>query len=287
MRCCSVADNDVADVPPLGPPSRAEFDALTSRVDAMEISARRPATSPEAAADRVATLDRDQRASRARSSVVTIANPLLHMGLPTYMATSLTQVEDALLHRDIALHAGDDDIARDLEERAAGLACIALTRAADDLQFPPDVPMDQPYIDFLHGGEGLQLEMSTFADQEVHLLGLVGLSRELAVKHFDAALDAFRLSTLAISTEEDVRTALKAGADTACSLHELLAQGRRAAEGTRRRRRRLRRVLVALGGGVIAVANSFAVPLIGPVAVGVSMVLGSGAAGAAANVFED
>jgi hypothetical protein len=129
--------------------------------------------------------------------------------------------------------------------------------------------------------------MATFHTQEVHLLRLAGLSQELAVKHVDGALEAFRLSPISICSVEDLQKALEAGANAACGTQELLVRARRAAEETRRRRRRLRRVLTALGGTVIAVANSLAVPLIGPVAVGVSMVLGAGAAGAAANIFED
>jgi len=271
------------------PPSRAEFDALSRRVDAMEIEARRLATSPEAADDRIAALDREQRASRVQAPAVSLASPLLHMGLPAYLAASLSQVEDALLHRDVALQAGDDDIARGLEEQAAGLACVALTRAADDLQMPPDVKLKRSYSNFLRTGvPGPQMpDMARFHDQEVHLLRLIGLSQELAVKHVDGALDAFRRSTISIRTEQDVRKALQTGADAACSTHELLVQARRVAEGTRRRRRRLRRVLVALGGAAIAVADPLAIPLIGPVAVGISVVLGAGAAGAAANVFED
>jgi hypothetical protein len=217
-----------------------------------------------------------------------LANPLLHMGLAAYLAASLSQVEDALLHRDVALHAGDDDIARDLEERAAGLACVALTRATDEFQIPPDVAMEQSYGNFLRTGGGLpQVTMATFHTQEIHLLRLAGLSQELAAKHVDGALEAFLLSPVSISTAEELQKALDAGANAACGTHELLVRARRAAEGARRRRRRLRRVLTALGGTAIVVANSLAVPLIGPVAVGVSLVLGGGAAGAAANVFED
>lgn len=281
-------DNDVTNVAPVGPPpSRAEFDALSRRLNAMETEMRRIATFSAESGDRTTTLDPDWQDTPPRSGVVSLANPLLHMGLPAYMAASLAQVEDALLHRDVALHVGDNDIARDFEEQAAGLACVALTRAADELQVPADVPMDQSYSNFLRTGQGASLDMSTFRNQEVHLLRLTGLSQELAVKHIEAAFETFRLSTISIVTEEDARRALKAGADAACATHELLAQGRRAAVATRRRRLRLRRVLVALGGAVIAVANPLAVPLIGPLAVGVSVVLGSGAAGAAASVFED
>lgn len=225
------------------------------------------------------------------SGGASLANPLLHMGLAAYLAASLSQVEDALLHRDVALHAGDDNIARDLEERAAGLACVALTRATDEFQIPPDVSMDQSYGNFLRMGESPspipQVTMATFHTQEVHLLRLAGLSQELAARHVDGALEAFRLSPISICSGEELQKALEAGANAACGTHELLVRARRAAEGTRRRRRRLRRVLTALGGTLITVANSLAVPLIGPVAVGVSMVLGAGAAGAAANIFED
>jgi len=220
-----------------------------------------------------------------------LANPLLHMGLAAYLAASLSQVEDALLNRDVAMHAGDDDIARDLEERAAGLACVALTRAADEFQFPADVSMEQSYSNFLRTGDtqapGPVVTMDTFRTQEIHLLRLAGLSQELAARHFDGALDAFRLSPISIHSAEELQKALEAGANAACGTHELLVQSRRAAEGARRRRRRLRRVLTALGGTAITVADSLAVPLIGPVAVGISMVLGAGAAGAAANIFED
>jgi hypothetical protein len=283
-----VPGNDVTNVPPVGPPpSRAEFDALSSRLNALETETRRIATFSAETGDRTATLDPGQEDTRSRSGVVSLANPLLHMGLPAYMAASLAQVEDALLHRDVALHVGDNDIARDFEEQAAGLACVALTRAADELQVPADVPMGQSYSNFLRTGQGEPLDMLTFRDQEVHLLRLTGLSQDLAVKHFETALETFRLSNISIATEEDARKALKAGADAACATHELLAQARRTAVATRRRRQRLRRVLVALGGAVIAVANPLAIPLIGPVAVGVSVVLGSGAAGAVAAVFED
>lgn len=272
-------------------PSRAEFDALTSRIDAIEAAAKRPAPASEATGDRTAALDNDQRQSRSRRGTVSIADPLLHMSLPAYMAVSLMQAEDALLHREVALHAGDDDVARDLEERAAGLACVALTRATDELQVPAGVLVDQSYSTLLRIGQVTptlaQLDMPTFRDQEIHLLRLVGLSQELAAKHYDEAFETFRLSTISIGTEDEARKALKAAADAACTTHELLARGRRVAEAARRRRRRLRNVLVALGGAVIAVANPLAVPLIGPVAVGVSVVLGSGAAGAAADVFED
>jgi hypothetical protein len=221
------------------------------------------------------------------------------MSLPAYMAVSLMQAEDALLHREVALHAGDDDVARDLEERAGGLACVALTRATDELQVPVGVLIDQSYSTLIDQSYSTllrigqvtptlaQLDMPTFRDQEIHLLRLVGLSQELAAKHYDEAFETFRLSTISIGTEDEARKALKAAADAACTTHELLARGRRVAEAARRRRRRLRNVLVALGGAVIAVANPLAVPLIGPVAVGVSVVLGSGAAGAAADVFED
>lgn len=220
-----------------------------------------------------------------------LANPLLHMGLAAYLAASLSQVEDALLNRDVALHAGDGDIARELEERAAGLACVALTRATDEFQIPADVSMEQSYSNFLRTGDTQALvpevTMDKFRTQEIHLLRLAGLSQELAARHFDGALGAFRLSPISIRSAEELQMALEAGANAACGTHQLLVQARRADEGARRRRRRLRRVLTALGGTVITVANSLAVPLIGPVAVGVSLVLGAGAAGAAANVFED
>jgi len=233
----------------------------------------------------------DNELTDVASGGVPLANPLLHMGLAAYLAASLSQVEDALLNRDVALHAGDDDIARDLEERAAGLACVALTRATDEFQVPADVSMEQSYSNFLRT-RGTQepipgVTMDEFRTKEIHLLRLAGLSQELAARHFDGALDAFRLSPISIRSAEELQQALEAGAYAACGTHELLVRARRAAEGTRRRRRRLRRVLTALGGTVITVANSLAVPLIGPVAVGVSMVLGAGAAGAAANIFED
>jgi hypothetical protein len=203
----------------------------------------------------------------------------------------LSQAEDALLNRDVALHAGDDNIARDLEERAAGLACVALTRAADEFQFPTNVSVTQAHNDFLRSGDNQEpipgVKMDRFRTQEIHLLRLAGLSEELAARHFDGALDVFRLSPISIRSTEDVQQALEAGANAACSTHELLVRNRRAAEVGRRRRRRLRRVLIALGGTVITVANSLAIPLIGSDAVGVSMVLGAGAAGAVANIFED
>jgi hypothetical protein len=285
-----VPDNDVPNVAPVGPPpSRAEFDALSRRVNAIETEARRMATYSAERGDNTTAFDPGQLDTRPDSGVVSLANPLLHMSLPAYMAASLEQVEDALLHRDVALHAGEDDIARGFEEQAAGLACVALTRATDELQMPAEVPIKQSYSNFLRIGQdqSLNIDMAVFRDQEVHLLRLTGLSQQLAVKHLEAAFEAFRLSTISIATEEDARRALKAGADAACATHQLLAQERRAVVATRRRRRRLRRVLVALGGAVIAVANPLAIPLIGPVAVGISVVLGSGAAGAAASVFED
>jgi hypothetical protein len=230
----------------------------------------------------------DNELTDVASGGVSLANPLLHMGLAAYLAASLSQVEDALLNRDVALHAGDDDNARDLEERAAGLACVALTRATDEFQVPAAVSMEQSYSNFLRTQEPIPgVTMDEFRTKEIHLLRLAGLSQELAARHFDGALDAFRLSPISIRSAEELQQALEAGAYAACGTHELLVRARRAAEGTRRRRRRLRRVLTALGGTVITVANSLAVPLIGPVAVGVSMVLGAGAAGAAANIFED
>lgn len=283
-------DNDITSGAPAAPwPSLAEFDVLASRVDTIESQVRRLTTPLQVAGTRRgATQDRDQQASDPRSEAVFLASPLLHIGLPAYMAASLTQVEDALLHRDVALHTGDGDRARDLEERAAGLACVALTRARDDFQMPSGVQLDNSYSSFLYTGQRPDLAMPVFRDQELHLLQLAGLSQELAAKHFDDALEAFRLSTaISIGAEPDVRKSLTAAADAACATHELLVRDRRRAEATRRRRRRLRRVLVALGGAVIAVSNPLAVPLIGPVAVGISVVLGAGAAGAAANVFED
>jgi hypothetical protein len=284
-----VPDNDVTNGGPVGPPpSRSEFDALRRRVNAMETVARRMTSYSAEGGDNATAFDPAQQDTRPRSGLVPLASPLLHMSLPAYLSACLTQVEDALLHRDVALHAGDIDSVRGFEEQAAGLACVALTRAADELKMPADVSIHQSYGDFLRTGKGSpNIDMAQFRNQEVHLLRLTGLSQELAVKHFDAALDAFRLSTISIVTEEDARRALKSGADAACATHEFLAQDRRTAAASRRRRRRLRRVLVALGGGVIAVANPLAIPLIGPVAVGFSVVLGSGAAGAAASVFED
>jgi hypothetical protein len=285
-----VSDNDVANTAPAGPPpSREEFDALFRRVNAMESAARGIAAySAESRGDMTA-FDSVQQGTSPRSRVVPLGNPLLYMSLPAYVAASLAQVENALLHRDVALQAGDEDIARDLEEQAAGLACVALARATDEVQIPAEVLTDQSYSDFLRTGlsPSPTMNMTQFRDQEIHLLRLAGLSQELAYKHLEAAFDAFRLSTISIVTVEDVRKALRAGADAACATQEFLVQGRRAAVATRQRRRRLRRVLVALGGAVIAVANPLAIPLIGPVAVGASVVLGSGATGAAASVFED
>jgi hypothetical protein len=254
----------------------------------MEAAVKRWATFSDAVGSERIARDPEPRGSDARSGPISLANPLLQMGLPAYLAASLAQVEDALLHRDVALHIGDDDTARDFEERAAGLACVALTRASDEFLLPSEVQLDQSYGIFLRTGQSEPtLEMPKFRKQEMHLLMLLGLSQDLAAKHFDEALKAFRLSTISIGTEDEVHAALRAGADAACATHDFLTQRRRMAEASRRRRRRLRRVLVALGGAVIAVADPFAVPLMGPVAVGASVVLGSGAAGAVASVFED
>lgn len=281
-----MSDNDVTSGAPGGPPpSRAEFDALAGRVNAMDTAARDPARSGGSPT----ALDPVQRDAGSRSGAIPLASPLLYMSLPAYVAASLAQAENALLHRDVALQAGDEDVARDFEEQAAGLACVALTRAADELQIPAEVLADQSHGDFLRTGLSTppHVDMLQFRDQEIHLLRLVGLSQELAIKHLEASFDAFRLSTISIVTAEDARKGLRAGADAACATQELLTQSRRTAVAIRRRRLRLRRVLVALGGAVIAVANPLAIPLIGPVAVGASVVLGSGAAGAVASVFED
>ena len=283
-------DNEVTNGGRIGPPpSRSEFDALCTRVNAMETAARRMTSYSAEGGENAAAFGPAGQDTHPRSELAPLASPLLHMSLPACLSASLTQVEDALLHRDVALHAGDIDSVRGFEEQAAGLACVALTRAADELEMPADVPIEQSYGDFLLKGQGPppNMAMTEFRNKEVHLLRLTGLSQELAVKHFDAALEVFRLSAISIVTEEDARRAIKAGADAACATHEFLAQERRMAAASRRRRRRLRRILVALGGGVIAVANPLAVPLIGPVAVGFSVVLGSGAAGAVASVFED
>jgi hypothetical protein len=285
-----MSDNDVTSAAPAGPPpSRAEFDALARRVNAMDTAARGSVAYSVRSGSSPTALDPVQRDAGPRSGAISLASPLLYMSLPAYVAASLAQAENALLHRDVALQAGDEDIARDCEEQAAGLACIALTRAADELQIPSEVLADQSHGDFLRTGLSAppNINMSQFREQEIHLLRLVGLSQELAIKHLEASFDAFRESTISIVTVEDVRKGLRAGADAACATQELLMQSRRAAVAIRRRRLRLRRVLVALGGAVIAVANPLAIPLIGPAAVGASVVLGSGAAGAVAGVFED
>jgi hypothetical protein len=71
------------------------------------------------------------------------------------------------------------------------------------------------------------------------------------------------------------------------STHAQLVQGRLEAENRRRRWPRLRRLTLAVGGAFIAVSNPPATPLLGPFAIGVSVALGGGAAGAIANLIED
>ncbi|MEV6641087.1 hypothetical protein [Amycolatopsis sp. NPDC051371] len=209
------------------------------------------------------------------------------MSLPTYLAAILTQVEEASIQRDVALLAGEDQLAGQLEEQIAGRACIALTRARDELHIPY-IKISLEDNDFIRNGGGVPgITMDKFIDTERHVLQLVGLTEDLASKHVDLAFETFKATRTVIRNEADVLTALTAGAEAACAIHRSLVEARRAAEVGRRRRRRLLRILVALGGAVIAVANPLAAPLIGPLIVPLSVALGSGAAGAVANLVED
>lgn len=228
-----------------------------------------------------------------------MVNLLPRLPLPAYLAAVLTQADEALIARDVALHAGDEDVARDREERVAGLLCVALTRAADEFRMPPGMQVGSDHARFLRGEQSpadvVGLTLDQFREQELHLLRLVGLSQGLAVTHLDAAFAAVLTGADAsmagrpgapVSSVAGVYDAFEAAAEAACATHQAMVRKRRAAEDRRWRSKVARRCVLAAGGVLIVVANAAALPFITPFGAAASAALGGGAAGAAANLIE-
>lgn len=219
----------------------------------------------------------------------TLESVLPRLTLPAYLATVLTRTEEQLIARDVALHAGEDDVARAHDEEVAGLLCIALGRAADEVEIPPDIDLNPRVTTFLHGDKpppGSDLTREEFRRQELALLHLVGLGRGLAEKYVTEAFALSAPPAMQIDSKARLEAAVNESAAAACEVHRSIAQQRRAAADQQRRRRFLRRLSVMGGGILIVVTNTAAVPLIGPFGLAASAALGGGAAGAAANLVE-
>jgi hypothetical protein len=212
---------------------------------------------------------------------------MLRLSLPGYVAMALTQAEEALLARDLAAHRGDADSVRDLEASTAGLACVALSRVVDEFRMPREVSFEGAATFLSDQAPPSDLTFADFLAQERSLLQLVGLSAELASKHLDGAVDLYASADVAIRDRSDAMRALDRARDAVCRTSDLLNRSRRDEAGRVNRRRKARLAVTALGGGLIAVANPFALPFLGPVAVGASVVLGSAAAGAVADLIAD
>jgi hypothetical protein len=264
---------------------------LESRVQAIE--------------DRLSGLDRRDRQSldqprgdegfpTGSRSLVDDAHVVSQMSTPAWLASVLTEVELLVVERNVLLRSGDDDKALRVAARAVGLSCTALERTVQELELPEEVLEEHAprARDFLHSDPGepdaaTSLTLKRFVAQEKALLHLAGLSRELADRHVASALDTYRRSSRGAATSTRMVLAeLEAGRVAVCQAHSALLEQINAKAKGQRRSRWMRLATFTLGGTLITVVNTAAVPLITPLGMAASIALGSGAAGAVATAVE-
>jgi hypothetical protein len=269
----------------------ARIESLARRVEEMEAEVRRLAIRL-GGNSAVASPAVDQPV-RATPPTARPADPVMHMALPNYLTMTLTQVEELLLRRDVALHDGDDDALAALDERISGLTCVGLTRASDDIDLPRDMVIGPEHMRFLREdstptNDNAGLSVAEFREREIALLRLIGLSNDLARTHVDQALRMVRTKEVTVRDQLDVRIAVRDAATGACRAHDAILESRRTREKNRRQRLIHKRWAVALGGVTIVAADAAGDALGGMgFFTAASATLGAGAAGAAANLIED
>lgn len=219
------------------------------------------------------------------------------LSLPSMLSTALIQLEELKLQRDAARRGGEETRAASLEREAAGVACASLDRALDDLPLPPaELFAEQGSIatGILDGhGDDPILSHASFTRQEVALLQLAGLGRELAERHVEAAMHNYPRATTdgdaLLPTPDRVRTELEGARDAVCEalddLRRRMDAGTAAMEKQAKRRRLIRVASFVTGGTLLTVANTLAAPVLTPLVVVMSTTLGSGAAGAVTDLF--
>ena len=203
------------------------------------------------------------------------------------LARDLVAVEDHLAEMEQFAAVGNAEAAAMAKVAAATRACGAFRRLCDDPDFR-QLLMEMPQHAAKLADRNLTMlpdqnvAAGSFRDVEMTLLELIGLTRPLAYKHVDAALEAFRAdpSGAVDRTQNPARLLddLRTLRDATCQSADLLAMGvRRDAS-----RSRWRKILTyGLGGTVIIAANGLSVAVLGPVGVAVSQAVGSAAVGVA------
>jgi hypothetical protein len=268
----------------------ARIESLVRRLDEMEAEVRRLAIRLDDTAAAQPVLDEPPAATL---QVARPSAPVLHLALPNYLAMTLTQVDDLLLRRDVALHEGDYDAIRALDERISGLACAGLTRASDDLEVPSDMVIGPQHVRFLRRESTNDLDtgglsVDEFREREIALLRMIGLSNDLATSHVDQSLNLVRTNDIVMRSRLDLLKAVRDAASGACRSHDVIIESRQTREKNRRRRLTLKRWAVALGGATIVAADMAGDALGGlGFLTAASATLGGGAAGAAANLIEE
>jgi hypothetical protein len=185
------------------------------------------------------------------------------------LARDLTRVEDQLAEVDRLVAVDDNRSAAKARVAAATLACKAFTRVCDDADFRQRMMELQAHASQLPPGGPNLSDISTlfsdFRSAEVAVLELVGMTRELAEKHVDAAIAAFESGRSPdAQRQQDPRLLLddlRALRDATCQGADILALGVRR-ETSRARWRTI--LTYGLGGTVIVAANGLGTALLGP-----------------------
>lgn len=205
------------------------------------------------------------------------------------LARDLTRIEDQLAEVDRLAAVDDGRGAAKARVAAATLACKAFARVCDDADFRQrmmelqvhtvPLPLDEASL------SSLATQFSDFRNAEVAVLELVGLTRELAEKHVDAAIEASKATDRLPHSAGRIQLLddLRALRDATCQGADILALGVRR-ETSRARWRKI--LTYGLGGTVIVAANGLGTALLGPAGAAASQAIGSAAVGVAATLLD-
>ena len=206
------------------------------------------------------------------------------------LARDLTSVEDQLAEVDRLVAVDDRRGAAMARVAAARRACRAFTRVCDDADVRQRMMEVQAHASALPARLALSdigIPFGDFRSAEIAVLELVGLTRDLAEKHVDAAIAAFegRQPPAAARSQDpsSMLNDLRALRDATCQGADVLALGVRR-EASRARWRKI--LTYGLGGTVIVAANGLGTALLGPAGVAASQAVGSAAVGVAAALLD-
>jgi hypothetical protein len=183
------------------------------------------------------------------------------LGLTNYLGAAVVKASNSLLEYDAAARTGDEDQTAYWAEQVAGVSCRGLSRIVDEFDFDLSDPGSEVENELLShirqaGGLSDRQTLVEFRDIEVAILTLIGLNDALAATLVGDLAGIYVGGT---STSGPFGKRAEDAQRSVCALHSRLVAERErrvAAAPPTRRRKKLWTAVIALGGGLVFVANA-------------------------------